>query len=313
MKKFFFPLAIFACMALISSCSSSDDVPPPHEDYNGELPQPTYSEQAAAFDIPLNTIMDQTGKTSLTGINFTESGKAIFEVTTEEGVKYATYNVKIDGDTYTILDKDGKSVGQVQKVTNRASSEVVYITLTITINIAGIPYTFSITESVLVRMIVNAITALDQTTSTNTKNLCRTWSVEQMNIVLEGDVDMSKLEKSGNLEVFVNAAQEAGAGLEPSEEEALRKNIASMTFDKNGLFSIEYSNGQTETCDWTWTDKTEKAIKLILRKNTKFGNKFLSNNSEITVNFTEKSVALTLNTKIEGNKRYTATLTMVLK
>lgn len=310
MKKYLFTFAIIACAIVITtSCSSSEPVPPEEKQYTGELEKTKYSDQAAKFVIPadLEEAEDALGSgATLTSLSFTESGKAIVEISTDEGVKFGTYNVTISGDTYTITDDDGKQVGIVQKLQTHSSS-VVYITLELDIVIAGVyHYHFVIIVPVPVDMITGTV-------DTKTNNLARTWNVEQMNIVLEGDVDLSKLEQSGNLKVFADAAQEANAELTDDEYRALSKEIASMTFDKNGLFSIEYTDGITEACDWEWTSSEQKAIRLKLRKRTDFGNKFLSNDSYIEVDFTDKGVALTLSTDIKGSKSYKATLSMVLK
>ena len=310
MKKYSFPLAIAACMALFNtSCSSSDPVPPAEQEYNGEFIKPDYAEQATAFVLPVDEIKDKEGKDAyLNGINITESGKAIFEVKTPDGkTKFATYNALIEGNTYYIVDDAGNPVGTVVKASTKATQNVT-IKILIVIYLDGELYTFEVTITV-------PVTVPDPNeASRQTNNLCRTWEVAQMNIVLEGDVNVSKIVENGNMEEFLTAAEDAGANLTDREKDALRKVITSMTFDKNGLFSIEYSDGPSDGCMWEWTDEDKQEyIHLKQRNGSEFGNKFLSDNSDIKVDFTPTSVALTLDTEIEGNQNYTATLTMVLK
>lgn len=310
MKNYLFPLAIAACMALFNtSCSSSDPVPPAEQEYNGEFIKPAYAEQATAFVLPIDEIKDTEGKDAyLNGINITESGKAIFEVKTQDGkTKFVTYNALIDGNTYFFVDDEGNPVGTVVKASTKATQDVT-ITILIDIYVDGDLYSFEVTITV-------PITVPDPNeASRQTNNLCRTWEVAQMNIVLEGDVNVSKIVDSGNLEEFLDAAEDAEAELTPSEKDALRKFITSVTFDKNGLFSIEYSDGLSDGCSWKWTDEEKQEfIELKQRNGADFGNKFLNDDSDIKVNFTPNSVALTLDTEITGNKNYTATLTMVLK
>lgn len=310
MKKYLFPLAIAACTALVNtSCSSSDPVPPAEQEYNGEFIKPDYAEQAAAFVLPIDEVKDQNGKDAyLNGINITESGKAIFEVKTQDGkTKFATYNAVIEGNTYYIVDDAGNPVGTVVKAATKATQDVT-IKILIVIYVDGELYTFEVT--VTVPMLVPD----PNEASRQTNNLCRTWEVAQMNIVLDGDVNVSKIVADGNMEEFLNAALDAGAKLTDSEKDALRKHITSMTFDKNGLFSIEYSDGPSDGCSWEWTDKDkQESIHLKHRNGAEFGNKFLSNESDIRVDFTPTSVALTLETEIKGNQNYKATLTIVLK
>ena len=307
MKKHLFPLAIAACLALFNtSCSSSDPVPPAEQEYNGEFIKPAYAEQATAFVLPVDEIKGKDAY--LNGINITESGKAIFEVKTPDGkTKFATYNALIEGNTYYIVDDAGNPVGTVVKASTKATQDVT-IKILIVIYLDGELYSFEVTITV-------PVTVPDPNeASRQTNNLCRTWEVAQMNIVLEGDVNVSKIVENGNMEEFLTAAEDAGANLTDREKDALRKVITSMTFDKNGLFSIEYSDGPSDGCMWEWTDEDKQEyIHLKQRNGSEFGNKFLSDNSDIKVDFTPTSVALTLDTEIKGNQNYTATLTMVLK
>jgi hypothetical protein len=149
--------------------------------------------------------------------------------------------------------------------------------------------------------------------SNNTSNIARTWTVSNMNIVLSGDIDLSMIEHSGNLKVFADAAQEAGAGLTADEYKALCKTIKSVTLDKNGMLSLEYTDGGSEVCTWFWSNTEQTKVNLKLRDGSEFGNKFLSDGSTITVDFTPTGCAFSLTTKITGNKTYTTTLTIVLK
>lgn len=310
MKKYLFPLGIaaFVLPLMTSSCSSSDDEPPVVEEFSGELPGAVYSGQAASYEIAEGTLRDKSGRASLTAMNVTESGKAVFEVRTSDGTKFATYNATIDGDTYVITDAAGRQVGQVKKsAANRAADDVT-VTILVTVTIDGVDYTFEAT-------VTAKVTSVDPSSvSTKERNLARTWTVASMNIVLEGDVDLTKIVYSGNLKEFADAAQEAGAELNEEEIRALSKNVSSVSFDKSGLFSIEYSNGTTDAACWQWTEgERQEYIHLTQRGGAEFGNKFLSDRSVIKVDFTPSSVALTMDTDIKGSKSYTATLTIVLK
>ena len=314
MNKHLFPLVMIAAAVITTttSCNSSDDVPPPVEEFAGLMPAPTYSELAATFELVKDKITDNSTKASLTSISITESGKAIIEVTTASRVKYVTYEARIDGNTYTITDSNGKEVGKLQKAQNRSSQEVS-LTLNLSVTIEGQTLTFTTTDPVTAQMMVNTVTASGGQTSVRTTNLARTWTVAQMNIVLEGDIDLSKLVQGGNLKEFADAAQEAGAGLTQEEMDALDRTINSITLDKNGTIAIEYADGITEAASWQWADAQQEAILLTLRSYTDFGNKYLTAGGQVDVNITENSVVLTLHTNISGSMQYQAILSIVLK
>ena len=308
MKKYFFPLAIVACTALLNtSCSSSSTEPPVPQENEGDLPKPTYSEQAVSFEIASDNVKDKSGKASLKAINFTESGKAIFEVKTTAGTKFVTYGATIDGDIYIVTDANGREIGRLRKLTSRAADDVT-IEGTITVTINGVEYTFTISTK------ATSTSVPPTAVSRNTNNLARTWQVASMNVVLSGDIDLSKLVVGGNLKEFADAAQEAGANLNAEEMKALSKVVNSMTFNKNGLLSIEYSDASSDGCNWLWASgEKQEYIRLLQRNGAEFGNKFLSDRSVVKVDFTPTSVALTMKTDIRGSKNYSATLTVVLK
>lgn len=308
MKKYLFFYAVAACVAISCvSCGSDDeDYFPPKTPV--ALTEPEYASQAATFEIPDDAVQASSGNVCLSSLSFTESGKAVIGVASVEGNKYVTYNVKIEGNTYTITDDSGKTVGTVQSSSTR-SSEASSLIINITVNIPGLgTFTFTTDEPVDALKIVGTIS-----TSNNTSNIARTWTIANMNIVLEGDIDLSKIEHSGNLKVFADAAQEAGAGLTEDEYKALCKTIKSVTLDKNGMFSLEYTDGGSEVCTWLWSNTDQTKVNLKLRDGSDFGNKFLSDDSSITVDFTPTGCAFSLATKITGSKTYTATLTIVLK
>ena len=109
-----------------------------------------------------------------------------------------------------------------------------------------------------------------------------------------------------------------------------------LELDKSGQFSIEYKNAsgrveyykkpgdkvqyiecdgrvETEACTWNWASSDQQSIKIDTRASD-FGNKFLSDKSNIGVKFYTSGVAhLTIYTKITGNKNYNAYVDFTLK
>ena len=296
------------CAAIINTSCSSED-----KEYDfgkGETPVftlPPFADDAALFEIPLNLLTSNGA--SLTAINFTESGKVIVELTKGSGVSYVTlpYNATVAGDgTLIITDQGGNEVGRITGAVSRSLGNVS-IGISINVTIGGQTYSFNGTN-VPAAKIQNAIAICTQT-----NNVARTWKVSSMDLVFDGsDIALSKSVQGGNLGEFVEAAQKAGANLdEENEVPKLSKTINGITIDKSGKFSIEYSDG-TEVCNWEWTDTNYENLKLSLGKGV-FGNKFLSVNSELKVDFMPSSIALTLKTDITGDKTYKAILTFVLK
>ena len=307
MKKHLLLLAAI-CGAMINTSCSSDDSPIVIPNEITEFVSPKYAELAALFEIGVNKIVADGA--SLTAINFTESGKAILEITKGGEVLYVTYNAIVTDDgTLVITDELGNEVGRVANAFSR-SQEDVSIAVNMTVTLGGKTYHFQKADPVAVKKIMKSLAG---TGTTKTSNIARTWKVASMNLVIEGGVEVSMIEKSGNLKPFADAAQDNGARLTQSEYNALCKEINSVTLDKNGLFSIEYTDKGTDVCTWKWTDSNQKELMLQLLKDERFGNKYISLNSKLTADFNKTGVALTLQTDIKGDKNYKVTITIVLK
>ena len=304
-KLFFLAMAAFVAMSNVSCGSDSDDNGGGNDNTQVTLPKPVYADEAASFTLEKGKVTDEL--VSLTSLNFTESGKAVIGVTTGEGKKkFVSYDVKIEGDTYTI-SKNGQLKGKVINVGSRATSSVkLTINLAVEIPFLG-TFTFITTDPVVAQKVVETIT-----TTVNTTNIARTWKVQTMKLTCEGDVDFSMTEKSGNLAVFVKEAQDRGANLTEEEQAELSKTIYGMTLDKTGMFSIEYGDGTTEVCSWKWTSANQEQLMLTLR-DSEFGNKFMSDKSSIAVKFSTGGCTFTLTTNITGSKKYKATLVIVMK
>ena len=307
MKKHLLLLAAL-CGAMINTSCSSDDNPIVIPDEITEFVSPKYADLAALFEIGLNKIVADGA--SLTAINFTESGKVILEITKGAEVLYVTYNASVTDDgTLIITDEGGNEVGRVANAISRSTKDVS-IAVDMTVSIGGKTYHFQKKDPVAVKKIMQSLAGAG---TTQTSNIARTWKVASMNLVIEGGVEVSMIEKSGNLKPFADAAKENGAKFTQSEYEALCKEINSVTLDKNGLFSIEYTDKDTDVCTWKWTDSNQKELLLQLLKDERFGNKYIPLNSKLTADFNKTGVALTLQTDIKGDKSYKVTITIVLK
>lgn len=317
MKKLLFFYAMAACVAISNvSCGAEDDnsgLPPAGTVIT--LPEPATASQAAAYVFETATekaVKSETGDALLKGINFTESGKAVIEVIANGAAKFVTYNAILANGEYTLTDDSGKVVGTVSESTSRGTTDgSLNINITITIPGLGV-LTFNPTSPAEVQKVVETIAA-----TTATTNICRTWTVVQMNITLDGDVDLAMTENSGNMKRFADEAQKQGADLTADELAELDKTFKSISLDKNGLLSIEYYENSdksvsSQACTWSWTDEAVQKLQLRKRDGSTFGNKFLSDDTAIKADFNPSGVTFTLNTEIKGSKNYKVTLTIVL-
>ena len=318
MKKILFFYAMAACVAISNvSCGAEDDnsgLPPAGTVIT--LPEPAAASQAAAYVFETateNAVKSDTGDVLLKGINFTESGKAVIEVLANGAAKFVTYNATLANGEYTLTDDSGKVVGTVTESTSRGTT-AGSLNIDITISIPGVGVvTFNPASPADVQKVVETISATPITTS-----ICRTWTVVQMNITLDGDVDLAMTENSGNLKRFADEAQKQGADLTDDELAELNKTFKGISLDKNGLFSIEYYENSdksisSQACSWSWTDEAAQKLQLKMRDGSDFGNKFLTDNTTIKADFNPTGATFTLNTDIKGSKNYKATVTIVLR
>lgn len=305
MKKKLFFLAMAACVAMSNvSCSSDSD--------NGgdnsspvTLPKPKYADKAASFNIRKGDV-EGNKLISLTGLNLTESGKAIIKVTDKEDKNHFTScDMEVEGDTY-IIRKNGKKIGTIKELDSSRAASVASLIIDLVVEIPFLgEQKFTTSDPVVVSKVVDVVAGI-----VNTTNIARTWTVQTMKLICEGDVDFSMTEKSGNLKVFVKEAQDRGANLTEEEQDELSKTIHGITLDKTGMFAIEYSDGLTEVCTWNWTNNSQDLLSLL---GSEFGNKFLSEKSNVEVKFSTSGCTFTMTTNITGQKKYKATLVIVLK
>lgn len=312
MKKgfFYFAMAAFAVFGL-ASCGDDDEfVKPDNSDI--VIPEPESSSQAADYHFTGSGMSSEDGNAKLMGLTITESGKAVADIITPEGEKFVSFDTKMENGLISLFDEKGNFIGTIQEVSTKSQATVSLI-VDIEIYINGKTYTFQIKDG-------NAVTVLkflnEATGGQLLTNLARTWNVKSMFLTLSGDVDLSKYEESGNMEVFVAEARKRDAGLTPTEEAQLSKVIKSFSADKNGNLFIEYVEKDgthlTEAAKWYWNASMTGIV--IKFRDTAMGNKFMSDNSQIDLEFNASGgLTLGLNTDIKGTKNYHANLIVVLK
>ena len=338
MKKSFFFYAALATVALCTVSCSSDDGDEPISNTTVVIPVPETATQALAFEIPVGSQPQTTTGEKLKAVNITESAKAILNVSTSNGDKFLTFDSKYDKDTKTYtLSKDNKKAGTIKRIgmasaPQRRAITIGNMVIELSFEFDGNTLTFPSTT-------VNNATAPanpQPAAGDNLSNIARTWTVSEITMTLDGDVDCTVLEKGNNLLNLAQKAQENDAQLTMDEYKELCRSIKSLTIDKSGQFSIEYKNAtgrvpyyqnpnakveyiecdgrvETEACKWNWASSDQTSIKIDT-KDSDFGNKFLSDKSTIGVKFYSTGIAhVTIYTKITGSKNYNAYVDFTLK
>ena len=301
MKKNFLYYAMAAFVAVsLAACGSDSDDSPAGDNPQPSYPTPTYASTAAAFTIATAQAPTTTDGAKLTGINITESGKAVFEVTKGGRKLYAAYNVtKVEGGTYTI-----QGAGTVSSSTTR-TSKGTSLGISVTITIDNQTYTFQTEEDVQAQIVYEQMAG-----GSHLDMIARTWKVKSMKLTLSGDITALSLPvQGGNLSQFVDEVKKRDTGFSDEELEELNREIKSLTIDKTGMLMLEYTNGTPDVATWKWNGGNYANIAIEL-KDSEMGNKFIQDNSAIDLKFTSNTCIFTLTTNLEGSKKnkYVATL-----
>ena len=285
-------MAAFVAVSL-AACGSDSDDSPAGGDGQPSYPTPAYASSAASFTIAEAQAPAAQGGSKLTGINITESGKVIFEVSTENKKQYAAYNIsKIGGGTYTI-----QGVGTIKSSTTRAT-QGTKLGISVTITIDNQTYTFQTEEDVQAQIVYEQMAG-----GSNLDMIARTWKVKSMKLTLSGDITALSLPvQGGNLSQFVDEVKKRDTGFSDEELEELNREIKSLTIDKTGMLMLEYTNGTPDVATWKWNGGNYANIAIEL-KDSEMGNKFIQDNSAIDLKFTSNTCIFTLTTNLEGSKK----------
>lgn len=300
MRKNLFYFAMALCVALCNvACSSDDD-----GDDNGGgggYTTPKYTEQAAAYtfseDVENQVKADAGGgkEVVLKSLNFTEDGKVVIGVEADGTLKYVTYDVVINGDVYTV--KNGTEVlGTITKETTRNAASWSNLKIDVRITIPNIgPVRFNPAE---------AVKALEVAKAVGMSNIIGTWKITRMKLALDFEEkrDVSTEVSGGKLVDFLTLAEENNISLTEEEENSLRKEVESFTIDQYGLFTITYNGGGSDAANWKWNGNGKSKL-IITLKDSEMGNKFLQNNSTITVDYPgNNKIVMTMTTDLKDDK-----------
>ena len=139
-----------------------------------------------------------------------------------------------------------------------------------------------------------------------------------MKLTLESDdpdfVSLSMTENSGKLSAFVNEVKKRDTGFSNEDIDKLNKEIKSVTLDQTGMFDIEYTDGRSDVANWRWTNGNYSNIALEL-KDSEAGNKFIQDNTQISVEFSNNLCKFMLVTTLDrdNKKPFVGTLNIVME
>ncbi|MBR6275601.1 MAG: hypothetical protein IKR31_01505 [Prevotella sp.] len=320
MKKtfFYFAFAAFAAVCL-TACSSNDG-----DDDNSKvkpvnLSTAKYADQAAQYQLstPVNS-----GVYQLKSIDFTEGGNILLEIgNTSSSLAYnnSSYILEkatVSGDTYTM---NGKIQGTIKVIAagSRETRAASHVQLIINLDVK-----FSKTETLTFTTengtTVTATKTVPTTADEAMKNLVRTWNIRGAIIDLSSKEinayeDFDSKGDGFYMEDILNEAVNQGVNLTESEKDCFRKVVKSIEISSS-KFIIKYADGGEDAADWSWGN-AEKTMFKIKLKSVGMGNKFIADNSTISVAYNGNLCNLKLTTTITDNssKKWDVILTMKLQ
>ena len=211
-------------------------------------------------------------------------------------------------DGRTLILKDNKGEINMLEPTRATSTKVV---VSVYLNIV-LPNIGAVTFSTDDETVEAQQKTEPQSGNTMRSNLCRTWKVLGTIIDLEGDVNVFKEFKGGNLKALCDEAVRQGADLTAEEQARFNKVVESITLTNAGLIVIEYTDGTVDAGDFQWANAQYDSFKIML-KDEGMGNKFLANNTIVTSEFRGDRCNLKCTTDIRGSKNFKAAMTLQLQ
>lgn len=308
MKKHLFYLAmVIMASGLFVACGGDDD--DNNTDNKVTLTTAKYADEAVSFVIPEGNrkkVVSSDETVSLSRIDITESGMALIEVIKGGKKKYAQENVTINGNEYVLNGGKGRIVREV--AASRAGVNLM-LTINITIYVPGIgTVTFSTETNDPVGVIEKAATIASQASV----NLARTWKVTGFIVDLKGDPDVYKEFNSGDLNALRAYIEDREYTFTDEEKEAFNRYIETITISNTGMVSIAYRDGRIDAAEWSWLNSQYETFKMKLIEEG-MGNKFIPENTTVSVVFKNNLCNLTLSTHITGSETYDVSLTIKMQ
>lgn len=318
MKKYFFylSLAVITATCMTACGDDEDDAAQPAP---VTLKTPANAEKAVQYS--LQTALEASSSEdvpALQGLNFTESGKMLLELRNPEDGKlsYIMEDATLAGNVYTL--NGSKARGTVTVVTNGARSRATGTDQLI----IDLSVTYSTTSTVTYTSGNTTVTVTTTTISTGDEamdRLARTWKISGAILDLRSKTkDIKAYEEFDSrgglfyLEDVLAEALDQNVNLSPSEQEEFKRVVKSVTITKSGVLTVDYADGTEDVAGWQWANTEKTAIRITL-KDEEMGNKFFSNDSKITVAFSDTRCNLKLDTSVKDNSNSNWEVSLTLK
>lgn len=327
MKKNLFLVAFSAFAALtFTACSSSSD-----DDNSGSntntntavnLSKPATADNAVEFKLntplPAASVTGEDQLKQLKTIDITESSQILLEIidpSTGES-KYVMESAARNGNEFRMNGTKIKGIVRIVPSGTRAGNSTK-LEISITVLLEGNTFAYSTGgdgSSVDAEEVISPITP-EQAMN----NFARTWNIQGATLELKStDVEAYKDIYSHNgvffLKDVLDEAASRGVNFTVSEKEDLNKQIKSLTATKNGLFILAYVGGAEDVATWSWADSNKTSIKITMKAGST-GNKFINNDTKISLVFKNKGCDLTMkiNFDDDSKKKWDASLKLVLQ
>lgn len=312
MKKFFYlAIAVMTAMTFTACGSDNDD-----NKGGGDNKQPVTIGKAQMADIAATYTFGNNGKTPFKPN--AELEKGIESLAILDGGQVAVTMVNDNNEkTVYVADVTEVSKGKFKindskylkgdfEVLEVAASRAGGFGISMNITIDGNAYIT--TDGTPAECIMKAVLAsqggvLDY--------VCQKFLVNSMIIECDGDINVYKTIKSGNLLEVYNEANDKGANLTEKDKEGFNKTVKYVTLSRCGEINIVYSDDKSDGGNWNWLNNQADKLQFWL-KDKGMGNKFIPENTTIDLEFSGNTCAMTIHADIKGNKNYKAALTLIM-
>jgi len=324
MKKNFLYLSVAVMTAMASMCmmacgDDDDEVAKPNP---VTLTLPTNAEHAVQYK--LASAMPATSTTGdevqdapeLTSINFTESGKLLLELRNPKDGKlsYIMEDATFRNNVYSVNSRRvSGTIGLVKNSARTRATDGLVINITVT---------YTVEETIAYTTGDETVTVTTTTTITGDEamdRLARTWKILGVILDLKSDTKNIKAYEEFNsrggmfyLEDVLKEALDQGISLSDNDKEKFKRIVESVTFTKTGIFTIDYNDGGEDVASWTWSNADKTAFKILL-KDEDMGNKFIADNTNISVAFSDTRCNMKLETTVKDNSNTEWIVAMTLK
>ena len=328
MKKnlFFVAFAAFAALTFTACSSSSDDDNSGNNNNTNtntkvNLPKPATADKAVEYKLatPLAAVpvAGEEKNPQLKTIDFTESSQLLLELNDPKTgeTKFVLEKALFKDNTYNMAGEKIRGTVKLIVSGTRSGSTKLEININVTLEDNTITYSTGTDGT--------GVEAQEVTVPITTEDamnyFARTWSILGASLELKStDVEAYKDIYSHNgvffLKDVLDEAVARGVNFTADEKEDLNKQIKHLTVTKSGLFILAYKDGSEDVANWSWADNNKTSIKITMKAGST-GNKFINDDTKMTLAFKDKGCDLTMkiNFDDDSKKKWDASLKLVLQ